>query len=101
MADHEQSYDEGRPRRLTALLRALAARIEELDREDGLLNAVPELLERLGDARTELFHYEVRCTYDTPQMRQSRRVVDDARRTRPSFLDDPEDDEPWRTSPLA
>jgi hypothetical protein len=49
----------------------------------------------MGDARTELFHYEVRSTYDTPEVAESRRIVDEARRT--DFApDEPEDDEPWR-----
>ena len=34
----------------------------------------------MGDARSELFHYEVRCTYDTPEVAESRRIVDEARR---------------------
>jgi hypothetical protein len=77
------------------LLRALAARIAELDRSDRLLDAVPELLKRLGDVRSELFHYEVRSTYDTPEIAESRRIVDEAARGGKPF-DEPEDDQPWR-----
>ncbi|MES4784521.1 MAG: hypothetical protein C4294_00310, partial [Nitrospiraceae bacterium] len=66
--------------RLVDLLRELSTRIQELDRAGQLLNGVPELLRLMGDARTELFHYEVRCTYDTPEVAESRRIVEEAKR---------------------
>jgi hypothetical protein len=51
----------------------------------------------MGEARSELFHYEVRSTYDTPEVADNRRIVDDAKRADSSFsLDEPEDDAPWR-----
>ena len=53
----------------------------------------------MGDARSELFHYEVRSTYDTPEVADSRRIVEDAQRQDPLHHDDPEDDEPWRRRP--
>src|SRR2546426_8047803 len=34
----------------------------------------------LGNARSELFHYEVRLTYDTPEIAESRRIVEEAER---------------------
>jgi hypothetical protein len=34
-----------------------------------------ELTKLLGEARSELFHYEVRATYDTPEVAESRRIV--------------------------
>ena len=37
-----------------------------------------ELTKLLGEARSELFHYEVRATYDTPEVAESRRIVNDA-----------------------
>lgn len=95
MAEHDEIYDEARADRLAALLRALAERIQELDRAGQLLRGAPELLRMMGDARTELFHYEVRSTYDTPEIADSRRIVDEAQRP-DLFTDDPEDDEPWR-----
>jgi hypothetical protein len=56
----------------------------------------------LGNARSELFHYEVRVTYDTPEIAESRRIVDEAeRRLAELRFDDPEDDEPWRKDPDA
>lgn len=98
MAEHDEVYDHGRAERLVELLRSLARRIEELDRKGQLLSdsGVPELLRIMGDARAELFHYEVRSTYDTPEVADSRRIVDEARRADSFPPDEPEDDEPWR-----
>jgi hypothetical protein len=76
----EQTYDEGRSRNLEALLRALAARIQELDAEGRLLDQAGELMKLIGDVRSELFHYEVRATYDSPEIAESRRIVKDAKR---------------------
>lgn len=84
----DEVYGPERARRLVALLRALAERIQELDRAGRLLDAAPELQELLGNARSELFHYEVRKTYDTPEVAESRRIVEEAQQ--------PDDDEPWR-----
>jgi hypothetical protein len=97
MADHEEIYGEERKRRLVELLRQLAERIQHLDKDGQLLGGVPDLLRLMGEARSELFHYEVRSTYDTPEIADNRRIVDDARRADSSFsLDEPEDDAPWR-----
>jgi hypothetical protein len=74
----EQTYDDGRARNLEEILRALAARIRELDEQGRLLANASELTKLLGDARSELFHYEVRATYDTPEVAESRRIVNDA-----------------------
>ncbi|MGH7675987.1 MAG: hypothetical protein ACREMV_12015 [Gemmatimonadales bacterium] len=92
----DETYGPERAERLVMLLRALAARIGELDRGGRLLEATPELLRLLGTARSELFHYEVRLTYDTPEIAERRRIVEDAARSasEPSFGDD--DDLPWR-----
>ena len=90
--EHEQVYGADRARRLEELLRELARRIGELDRGGALLAGAPELLKLLGDVRSELFHYEVRITYDTPEIAESRRLVDEARRSELSFLDDTEED---------
>lgn len=94
----EEVYGPERAERLVALLRALAARIQELDRANRLLEAAPELQKLLGNARSELFHYEVRVTYDTPEVAESRRIVEDAeRRSEGLDFDADEDDEdtPW------
>ncbi len=100
----EEVYGPDRAHRLVALLRALAERIQELDRAGGrrLLDAAPELQKLLGNARSELFHYEVRSTYDTPEVAESRRIVDEAQRGLDELpFDDaaPDDDAPWRRDP--
>ncbi|HEY7878047.1 MAG TPA: hypothetical protein VIC55_07470 [Gemmatimonadaceae bacterium] len=74
----DQTYDDGRARNLEQLLKALAARILELDGEGRLLGSAGELMRLIGDVRSELFHYEVRATYDTPEIAESRRIVADA-----------------------
>jgi len=90
MSDHaEEVYGPDRAERLLAMLRALAERIRALDKSGQLLERVPELQKLLGNTRSELFHYEVRLTYDTPEVAESRRIVDD----------EDEDDEPWRRVP--
>ncbi len=78
----DQTYDDDRARNLEDLLRALAARIRELDESGDLLRHASELTRLIGDVRSELFHYEVRATYDTPDVAENRRIVDEA--TRPS-----------------
>ena len=72
----EPVYEHERPASLVELLRALAERIRELERDEDLLAAGPQLLKMMGDARAELFRYEVRITYDTPEAAESRRIVD-------------------------
>ena len=112
----EEVYGPDRAERLLAMLRALAERIRELDRTGRLLERVPELQKLLGNARSELFHYEVRLTYDTPEIAESRRIVEEAERLAREagagggggggsqggegggggHFEDDEDDEPWR-----
>lgn len=91
MADQkdEQTYDDGRARNLEALLRALAERIQELDGQGRLLEQAGELMRLIGDVRSELFHYEVRVTYDTPEQADHRRIVRDAEKP---------DESTWQTS---
>ena len=78
MSESEQTYGEGRARNLEALLRALAERIRALDAEGKLLAQAGELMRLIGDVRSELFHYEVRATYDTPEVAENRRIVSEA-----------------------
>jgi len=80
MAEQDQTYDDGRARNLEALLRALAGRITELDSQGRLLSEAGELLRLIGDVRSELFHYEVRITYDSPELAEHRRIVQDAQK---------------------
>lgn len=76
--EQEQTYDDGRARNLETMLRALAERIRDLDHRGRLLEEAGELMRLIGDVRSELFHYEVRITYDTPEIAESRRIVRDA-----------------------
>ena len=96
MSEHDELYDQARQERLLALLRHLAERIRGMDQAGQLLAGGPELLRMMGDARSELFHYEVRATYDTPEVADHRRLVEDAKRADLFLPEDSEDDEPWR-----
>lgn len=98
---HEETYEPDRAARLAVLLRALAARINSLRDNAELLAAGPELMKMMGDARSELFHYEVRITYDTPAEAEGRRIVEQAQQQAESVtFEDPDEgeDEPWRKS---
>lgn len=101
MAESEQTYDEGRARNLEALLRALAHRILELDSQGKLLEQVGELMKLTGDIRSELFHYEVRITYDTPEVKENRRIVSEAEKAQESkwekseWMPDEDEDKEW------
>jgi hypothetical protein len=98
----EETYGPERVQRLVALLRALAERIQELDKAGRLLESAADLQKLLGTARSELFHYEVRATYDSPEVAESRRIVDEARRRAELDFDDNDgDDQPWRRSDEA
>lgn len=81
MSEPEQTYDDGRARNLEAMLLALADRIRELQGQGALLKNAHELTRLIGEVRSELFHYEVRATYDTPEIAESRRIVSDAKQT--------------------
>ena len=100
MSEPEQTYDEGRARNLEALLRALAERIAELDSQGKLLAQAGELMRLIGDVRSELFHYEVRATYDTPEVAENRRIVSEAVKPQESTWEktewkDEEDESEW------
>ena len=86
----DETYGPERAERLVTLLRVLAERIRDLDGRGRLLDAAPELQRLLGNARSELFHYEVRQTYDTPEIADHRRIVEEAQQS--------DDAEPWRRS---
>jgi len=92
---NDQIYSDERARRLVELLRGLGARIEALNTDQELLNAGPELMKLMGDARSELFHYEVRATYDTPQVAEAKRIVEEARRASEALDFDSEGGQPW------
>ena len=95
----EQTYDDGRARNLEALLLALAERIRELHQSGTLLSNAGELTRMIGEVRSELFHYEVRATYDTPDVAESRRIVSEAQKNEEAQWEQSEwrpdeDDEP-------
>jgi hypothetical protein len=74
----DETYDPQREEVLVEMLRDLARRILALDREGALLREAPHLQRALGDARAELFRYEVRHTFDTPETAEHRRIVGEA-----------------------
>jgi len=80
------------------MLRGLAERITLLDAEGRLLAETPALLRELGEIRAELFRYEVRSTFDSPEVAEHRRIVEQARES--WMIDDndqePDEEEPWR-----
>ena len=78
MSDDEQVYGDARRRALEAQLSALARHLLTLEGEGRLLGQAGDLLRLLGEIRSELFHYMVRCTYDTPEIAEHRRIVADA-----------------------
>ena len=97
MAD--ETYDPARIEQLKAMLRDLAERIILLDAEGRLLEEVPALIERLGTLRAELFRYEVRTTFDSPETAEHRRIVEQAEQGwMPGQDEDPEieEDDEWR-----
>ena len=77
MAD--ETYDPRRIEQLLEMLRALAGRIARLDAEGRLLDETPGLIRHLGEVRSELFRYEVRTTFDSPEAAEHRRMVDESR----------------------
>src|SRR5258708_10244709 len=85
----DETYDQERARNLEGLLRDLSERIRELDKRGSLLSKTTELMRLVGDVKSELFHYEVRATYDTPEAAESRRIVEDAKK---------EPDDTWQKS---
>src|SRR5438105_13905371 len=85
----DETYDEGRARNLVALLRAMSERIRDLDQSGRLLSSTTELMRLEGDVKSELFHYEDRVAYDTPDIAESRRIVEDVTQ---------ESETPWQTS---
>ena len=92
----DEVYSPERQARLVELVRYLAQRIAQCKTDRELLEAGPELMKLMGDARSELFHYEVRCTYDTPEIAESRRIVEQARASEFDPDADDNDGEPWR-----
>lgn len=74
----DETYGEERARHLESMLRQLAGRIRELDRQGALLSDPAGLQRLMGDVRSELFAYEVRLTFDTPEIAEHRRIVSES-----------------------
>ena len=74
----DETYDPERAERLIEMLRGLAQRLLALDAQGRLLDESAELLRLMGDLRSELFRYEVRITFDTPETAEHRRIVGEA-----------------------
>lgn len=97
----DETYDAKRARQLEQMLRALADRIWDLDQKGQLLEGAGELMKLIGDVRSEIFHYEVRATYDTPEVAESRRVVAESKQSenqqweKTEWKPDEEDDPTW------
>ena len=97
MMTPDDTYDPARAEQLVEMLRALARRIMDLDHEGGLLGESSALLRAMGDIRSELFRYEVRQTFDEPEVAEHRRIVDDAARGwSPDAETDGDEEDPWR-----
>lgn len=96
MAD--ETYDPARIPELLELLRGLARHIAALDAEGRLLEETPSLLKELGDVRSELFRYEVRTTFDTPETAEHRRIVDEAADGWTPADDDTDEEDGWPES---
>jgi hypothetical protein len=93
----DETYDPRRAEQLVEMLRALARRIMDLDRAGGLLGESSALLSAMGDIRSELFRYEVRQTFDTPEAAEHRRIVEDAARGwSPDTEPGSDEEDPWR-----
>jgi hypothetical protein len=74
----DETYDPARAGQLLEMLRALAQRIVVLDAEGRLLGETSSLIAELGSVRSELFQYEVRQTFESPEAAERRRIVNDA-----------------------
>lgn len=85
----DDTYDPARIQELLEALRELARRIMRLDAEGRLLEETPALIKELGDVRSQLFQYEVRTTYDSPEVAEHRRIVGEAG---PGWAPDDEDE---------
>lgn len=93
----DDTYDPKRADKLVEMLRALAERIVALDGQDRLLGESSSLLRALGDIRSELFRYEVRHTFDAPEVAEHRRIVEDAARGwSPDAGPEPDEEDPWQ-----
>jgi hypothetical protein len=93
----DETYDPARIRQLLDALRELAWRITHLDAEGRLLDETPSLLAELGDVRSELFRYEVRTTFDSPETAERKRIIEEASAAwTPEDEPDSDEEDGWR-----
>ena len=91
-----ETYDPRRAEQLVEMLRALARRIQDLDGEGRLLGESSALLKAIGDIRSELFRYEVRQTFDSPETAEHRRIVAEASQSwSPEAEPEGDEEDPW------
>lgn len=99
-------YDDIKPEELRRTLVRVARLILRLDEEGTLLRQAPRLQKLLGDLRQRLFAYEVRSAANLgprdekeeaaededaeadPQLRESTRIVDEARKREEQFREE-------------
>lgn len=81
----EKDRDHVDPGMLRESLLRLANLIQDLDARGELLESAPQLLQALGELRSKLFEYEVRCTgrllpksSDPPEVLEAQRIVEEA-----------------------
>lgn len=81
----EKDKDQVDPQKLRESLLRLATLIQDLDAGGELLEAAPQLLQALGELRSKLFEYEVRCTgrllpktSESPEVAEAQRIVEEA-----------------------
>lgn len=91
----DETYDPARIAELLDALRQLARRIAKLDADGRLLDETPSLLKEMGDVRSELFRYEVRSTFDSPEIAEHRRIVEEAAAAW-APEDDTDEEDGWR-----
>lgn len=84
MAEKRDRVD---PEKLRKNLLDLADVIRKLDESGTLLESSPKLIRLMGNLRSELFEYEVRCTgrllpkgKEPPEVREAQRIVEEAAR---------------------
>ncbi|UCF18560.1 MAG: hypothetical protein JSU87_11490 [Gemmatimonadota bacterium] len=93
MANKPQQVD---PERLRRSLLRLAQEIIRLEKDGELLHAAPVLIRMMGNLRSQLFEWEVRCTGrllprgEPPEILEAQRIVEEAARRL-----EQEDDEDW------
>lgn len=79
--------DQVDPQSIRRELLELAERIRALNEASKLLESAPELIRRMGNLRSKLFEWEVRCTErllpaaeEPPEVLEAQRIIEEAAR---------------------